>query len=34
MLGRDVVECNINVLSIHFPEPDEEKPEEPHKRVK
>lgn len=34
MLGREVVECNINVLSIHFPEPDEAVPEEPQKRVR
>jgi len=34
MLGREVVELNINVVGVHFPEPDAEEPEPPHKRVK
>ncbi len=31
MLGRKVVECNINVVGVHFPEPEKV---EPSKRVK
>jgi uncharacterized alkaline shock family protein YloU len=34
MLGRTVVECNINVVGVHFPEPEEPKKEAPAKRVK
>jgi uncharacterized alkaline shock family protein YloU len=34
MLGRKVVELNINVVGVHFPDPDEPKKEEPQKRVK
>ncbi len=33
MLGRTVVECNINVVGVHFPEPEVVK-ETPPKRVK
>jgi uncharacterized alkaline shock family protein YloU len=34
MLGRTVVECNINVVGVHFPEPPAEAKPEPTKRVK